>query len=205
MGMFTNVRRIRQLMAKDVQAHIGDIAVLKMDAARMRPLPEHEAAITAIASYRPRVDLAQLATLPSGTFGRAYAEFMSHNGLSPLVLTDEIGPELRAANAFGIRLASTHDLVHVLSGFDTSWPGEMGVYAVQFAQRWSRLSWWLGAATWLVYPLLTGFRIGALRAAWARGVAIGEAAPFLLGERLEDRFEESLAEVRRSYGIAELV
>jgi ubiquinone biosynthesis protein COQ4 len=205
MAFLTNLRRIRALMARDLQAHIGDIAVLKMDAARMRPLPEHEAALEALGDYRPVIDLDALAALPAGSFGHAVATFMRSNGLSPLVITDEIGPELRAANRFAIRVAGTHDLVHVLAGFDTSWPGEMGVYAVQFAQRWSWLSWWLGMATWVVYPFLTGFQIGALRAAWRRGVAIGQAAPFLPGQRLEDRFGEPLVEVRRSYGLAELV
>ena len=108
---------------------------------------------------------------------------------------------MKARNAFGIRLASTHDMIHVLTGFDTSWPGEMGVYAVQVAQRWSRMSWLLGLATWLVYPVLTGFRIPTLRRAWRRGLALGRRAPFLLGERLEDRFDEPLDAVRASYGL----
>lgn len=201
MGVVQNIRRARELAARDLGAHLGDIAVLKMDAVGMNPSEPHRGAIEAIAGYEPEVDLDALAALPQGTFGRAVSVFMRDNGLSWLVLTDAIEPELRARNAYGIRVARTHDLIHVLTGFDTSWPGEMGVYAFQFAQRWSAWSPVLGLFTWLVYPFLTGFRLRALWAAWRRGIELGRRAPFLLGERLEDRFAEPLERVRASYAL----
>lgn len=201
MGFLQNIRRAQALVARDMNAHIGDIAVLKMDAVRMQPRPRFRAAIDAIADYEPRVDLDTLARLPENTFGYAVARFMRDNGLSWFVVTDEIDPEMRRRNAYGIRLARTHDLIHVLTGFDTSWPGEMGVYAFQYGQGWSAWSPVLGLCTWLVYPFLTGFRLPTLWAAWKRGVQLGRSAPFLLGERLEDRFAEPLEQVRASYGL----
>ena len=201
MGMLGNIRRISALVQDDMEEHLGDIAVLKMDAASMRPRAEHRPALEALADYAPELDLDALAELPAGSFGREVARFMTEHVLSPFVITEAIEPEMRRRNALGIRIAQTHDLLHVLAGFDTSWPGEMGVYAVQVAQRWSWLSPILGLTTWLVYPFLSGFRIGELRAAWRRGLDIGARAPFLLGERLEDRFAEPLSDVRASYGI----
>lgn len=204
MGLFTNSRRVRQLMAKGTDEHIGDIAILKMDAVSMKSRPEHETALAALGDYSPTLDLDTLATLPEGTFGRAVADFMNRNAIQPFVFTEETSDEVRRRNTFGIRVAQTHDLIHVLTGFDTSWPGEMGVYAVQYAQRWSAWSPWLALATWLVYPFLTGFQLGRLHRAWRRGVAQGRRAPFLLGERLEDKLDRPLADVRAEYGLADL-
>ncbi|MEN0063863.1 MAG: Coq4 family protein [Myxococcota bacterium] len=201
MRLLDNSRRARELMAKGMDDHIGDIAILKMDAVAMQARPEHRPALEAVSDYTPNVDLDRLATLPEGTFGRAVATFMRDNDIQPFLFTDEISPEMRRRNQFGIRLAQTHDLIHVLTGFDTSWPGEMGVYAVQYAQRWSAWSPWLALATWLVYPILTGFQLGKLWRAWQRGVAQGRRAPLLLAERLEDHFEAPLDEVRERYGL----
>ncbi|MBX2802702.1 MAG: hypothetical protein KTR31_33790 [Myxococcales bacterium] len=201
MGLISNSLRVRELMAQGMDEHVGDIAILKMDAVSMRPRAEHRPAMEAVADYAPGMDLDYLHTLPEGTFGRAVARFMGDNDIQPFVFTDEITPQMRRRNAFGIRIAQTHDLIHVLTGFDTSWPGEMGVYAVQYAQRWSLWSPILALATWLIYPVLTGFAFGKLLRAWRRGVAQGRRAPFLLAQRLEDHFEEPLQEVRQRYGL----
>lgn len=201
MGLVANVRTIQRLAATDLNAHIGDIAVLKMDGVSMSARPEHQVALEKLAGFESHVDLDALEQLPQETFGYAVARFMKDNGLSPLVLTSEVGPEIRRRNLYGIRVSQTHDLIHVLTGFDTSWPGEMGVYAVQVAQRWSRWSPLLGLSTWLVYPFLTLGRIGALRAAWQRGKALGEQAPFLLAEPLEEMFELPLSEARARLGL----
>ncbi|MEM6929233.1 MAG: Coq4 family protein [Myxococcota bacterium] len=201
MGLIDNTRRVRELMAAGMDEHIGDIAILKMDAVSMRARPEHRAALEPMVGRPVDIDLDRLAALPEGTYGRAVADFMRDNDLQPFVFTDEISPEMRRRNAFGIRVAQTHDLIHVLTGFDTSWPGEMGVYAVQYAQRWSAWSPWLALATWLIYPFLTGFQLSRLVRAWRRGVAQGRQAPFLLGERLEHHFDEPLDRLRQRYGL----
>jgi len=203
MGFIGNIGRIRTLMAKDMNAHIGDIAVLKMDGVSMAARPEHRDAMLALGDYNPVVDLDALAAMPENSFGYAVATFMRDNDLSPFVFTDEIDADMRRRNAFGIRLAQTHDLVHVLADFGTDWPGEMGVYAVQYAQRWSVWSPVLALATMVFYPFFTFFALGDLRRAWRRGVALGQRAPFLLGERLEDQFDQPLVEVRRRYNLVD--
>ena len=44
--------------------------------------------------------------------------------------------ELLARNAFSIRYALIHDMVHVLTGFDASWVGEVGVLAFVGGQNY---------------------------------------------------------------------
>lgn len=201
MGFLANIRTIKRLASTDMNAHIGDIAVLKMDGVSMSARPEHQVALDRMAGFESVVDLDALERLPPESFGYAVARFMKDNDLSPLVLTSEVGPEMRKRNVYGIRVSQTHDLIHVLTGFDTSWPGEMGVYAVQVAQRWSSWSPLLGLSTWLFYPFLSFGRIGALRAAWRKGKQLGEQAPFLLAEPLEEMFELPLTEARERLGL----
>lgn len=192
MFRLANIPRIRSLMARDLERHLADVAVLKTDLLGLDAAPRHRAALDGVRGYVPRLDLAALAALPEGTFGRAYATFMQDNGLSPFVLTDAIDDATLRRNAFGIRLATTHDMIHVLLGFDTSWPGELGVLAFSAAQGWSWAQRASMAFAWPLYLVRTGFRLSALRAAARRGAALGRRAPFLLRLRLEERFGDDL-------------
>lgn len=201
MRFVENVKHIRRLMSNDMTAHAGDIAVLKMDSVGMRAFPDKQTSLAHISDPAPVWDPAELTKLPPESFGYAVGTFLSSNGLKPLTLTNEVSPELRRRNVYGIRVAATHDLVHVLTGFDTSWPGEMGVYAFQYGQRWSRWSRPLIVATWIFYPLLNKGRLGSLRNAYRKGLSQGQLAPFLLSEPLEDRFDEPLEELRAEFGI----
>lgn len=189
-------------MASDLNRHIADIAVLKADMVRLQPTPRHRAALDRVRGYLPQVDLEALARLPEGTFGRAYADFMRKHQLAPFVLTPEIDEPMRLRNAFGIRLASTHDMVHVLLGFDTSWAGELGVLAFSAAQRWSWVQPFSLLVAWPYYLIRTGFGVRALRDAARRGARLGRQAPFLLAVRLEERFHDHLDGLRRELGLA---
>ena len=64
MGKLSNLRRIRALVREDMNAHVGDIAVLKLDTASMRPLPQHREAMDRLRGYAPEVDLGALGQLP---------------------------------------------------------------------------------------------------------------------------------------------
>jgi ubiquinone biosynthesis protein Coq4 len=61
----------------------------------------------------PIVNLDVLRSLPSGSFGRAWADHLDALGLSPL--------------STGVRLKQIHDGVHVLTGYDTTPIGEAQV------------------------------------------------------------------------------
>jgi ubiquinone biosynthesis protein COQ4 len=197
------LRLIAALTREDVNAHVADVALLKQSLLGLDASPPHRAALARVAGYRPIVDLDALSRLPDGTFGRAYVDFLRRHRLSPFVPTARVPAEVLDRSTFALRYAVTHDMIHVLLGFDTSWPGELGVLAFAAAQRTHR---WVGlqaAIAWLIYPLRTGFALGALRAAWRSGFAMGARAPFLPAERLEDRFAEPLAEVRRGYNLTQ--
>lgn len=180
---------------------IGDVAVYKAELGRGRAYPEIEAQLDGVRGYMPRVDLEALARLPDGTFGREYARFLEANHLHPIVPTDRVDPAMVARNAFTVRYAIIHDMVHVITGFDTSWPGEAGVWAFMGAQRYSTGFRLASLASLLVAPFRTPLRLRQVWRAWRRGRAMGRRARLLLPLRLEERFEQRLCELRAELGV----
>jgi ubiquinone biosynthesis protein Coq4 len=86
-------------------------------------------------AQRPRLglpDMVALGQLPRGTLGREFAEHMRRNGLDPAALPQRPSEdELSYALA---HLYETHDLWHVLTGFDTDVAGELGLQAFYLGQ-----------------------------------------------------------------------
>jgi len=81
------------------------------------------------------VDLDQLAALPEGTLGHAYAHFLRSRGFTPDVF-DGAPPDVADPRASYViqRVRQTHDLWHVVTGHDTNPAGEVALQAFTFAQ-----------------------------------------------------------------------
>lgn len=180
--------------------NLGDFALLKADAFRVEVEPAIANKMAQIRGYTPQVDLAELIKLPAGTFGREYASFMQKNGLKPLNISPELA-EVGQNNLFALRYAVTHDMLHVLLGFDTTYAGEIGVLAFAVAQKYSRLQNASLAIARLLYPLLAPRQFRGIRENINRGRSIGEEAVFLLNYRFEDCWHESLASLRQKLKI----
>ncbi len=183
---------------------MGDFAVLKSDGLGARLASERAAEVAAVRGYAPQIDLALLRRMPEGSFGRAYARHMDDNRLQPIAVSPELRTEL-ADNVFALRYPATHDMLHVLLGFDTSWAGEIGVLGFAAAQGTSRGLKLGFVLAWLLYPI---FAPRSARLIWAharRGRAMGRRAVFLLGVRLEALFERPLDQVRRELGISRTI
>ncbi|HEY8378431.1 MAG TPA: Coq4 family protein, partial [Nannocystis sp.] len=101
------------------------------------------------------VDLAALRGLPEGTVGREYARLLDSKGLEPLRISEDIKARL-AGHPLALRYTTTHDLVHVLTGFSTTPAGELGVLAFMVGQGAASrpgLLWWSAIVGALVMPL----------------------------------------------------
>ena len=201
MSAYSNFKLAIQLYKQDKNAHLGDIAVLKTDIFGADVRPALRPLLEPVRGWVPEIDLKQLAAMAEGSFGRALADFMMAHQLSPFRLTSALTDEVRRRNAFGIRYATTHDMFHVLLGFDTTWAGEIGVLGFAIGQNYSRFQQVGAWLAWLLYPVLSGFRVRSLWRAWRHGRRVGKQAPFLLGVRLEERFDTPLAALRRELNI----
>lgn len=153
-------------------------------------------------SARPRVaplDLAAFARMPTGSVGRAVADYFARTGLDPAAI-----PQLDAtddASYFEAHLYETHDLWHVLTGFGTDQAGELGLQAFYLAQFPAHLSTAILAAGHL-NTMLSRMDDRLRRGdEIARGWLMGRRARPLFGLRWADWWHRPLAELRADMGI----
>ena len=147
---------------------------------------------------RVRVNLRELAALPEGTLGRAFADFMNENKLDPSSLPN------RPANTEGefvrAHLPETHDIWHVVTGFSPDAVGELGLQAFYMAQLPTPLSPALIALALLKTMGTEEERIKVMDTI-GRGWALGRQARPLFGVRWGELWERPLDEVRRELAI----
>ena len=193
-------RMLQAIKALNNSENIGDFALLKADALGAKANSEIAQKMQTVKGYYPQIDLAQLAQLPQGTFGYEYAMFMQQNKLQTINISPEL-TQIANNNVFAVRYAITHDIFHVLLGFDTTYAGEMGVLAFAVEQKYSNsqtISLWLAQ---ILYPILTPHQTRAIFANKRRGKALAKQAVFLLNYRFENCWTEPLAVVRQKLGI----
>lgn len=179
----------------------GDAAAMKTAAFGNPAYPDVERELAALVTPYPDIDLESLRTSPSGSFGRVYAVHMDACGLKPLRVSPEVASELGVSQILGVRYVLLHDAFHVLLDFDTSWPGELGVWSFVSAQRYSRDFDRGVRLARRLYPFLAPGRQAELQAAYARGKRLGEKAPRLLLAPIERFFPQALSDVRRDLHI----
>src|SRR5262245_19435784 len=81
------------------------------------------------------IDLDALAASPIGTLGRAYADFLRSHGLTPEVFDAPPAAIRDPAASYAIqRIRQTHDLWHVVTGYETDAASEVALQAFTFAQ-----------------------------------------------------------------------
>lgn len=180
---------------------IGDAAVYKSELGGARARPEIEARVRSLAVPFPHVELEPLRSLPRGTLGREYAELLHANDLQPFRLSDRLEPEVLERNLFMARYALLHDVVHVLTGFDTSWSGEAGVWGFVAGQGY-RWTYWLAALmACAFYPLATPLRTLRIWRNTLRGIRMGRRAHTLITMPLETMWERPVDELRDGFRI----
>ncbi|MGF1491349.1 MAG: Coq4 family protein [Microcoleaceae cyanobacterium] len=183
------------------KTYLGDLAVLKADALGASVNPEVAQQLEPVAGYHPSIDLDALLKLPQGTFGHEYARHMRNNRLQPFNISPAV-ETIAKRNVFALRYAVTHDMFHVLLGFDTSYAGEMGVLAFAVAQNYSRsqkIGYWIAT---VLYPTLAPRQFREIFASRHYGRALGQQAEFLLGYRFEDKWVKPSNQIRKELGIS---
>ena len=146
--------------------------------------------------WRPGpINLDALEALPEGSLGHTYAHQLKAQGLTPDSLIDP-APITNKREFLIHRLRETHDIVHVLTGFGTDGPGELGLQAFNLAQNRSPL-----AAMLIFGGMLKCLQddgpLEALLHALSRGFDLGLKAPCVISYRLEDGWERPLSEWRQ--------
>jgi ubiquinone biosynthesis protein COQ4 len=180
-------------------APLGDVVVLKLDALSAPPAGVSRA-LEAVRGYAPAHDLSALRALPAGTLGREYARFLDANGIEPLVISDAVKERFRD-NPYALRYTTTHDLHHVLTGFDTGLAGEAGVVAFNIGQGSAPGTWRLLWVPRLLWSLLSPTQARKIWHNLRVGQALGRRAKLVIAQPLESWFGEPLSQVRARLGI----
>lgn len=150
----------------------------------------------------PSFEMDQLLAMPEGSLGRVYARFVDGHHFNPHFFHNVEG---QSDLAYVLnRLRTTHDIWHVLLGFDSSEAGECGMNAFTFSQACTPTTCLLMAA-----KMIRSIPEGAderrrLLQAIADGIKLGLQAPHFLAWRWEEHWSEPLEELRGRVGLSAL-
>ncbi|MGB7413010.1 MAG: Coq4 family protein [Thermosynechococcaceae cyanobacterium] len=182
------------------EGQAGDIAFLKTQLLGLSAAPELLTQLEDLVGYAPESDLEALSQLPEGTLGHAYAQHMLKNGIHPLVISSDLQAEANQ-DPFALRYTATHDMFHILLGFDTSYAGEMGVAAFTAAQSYSKFFNAYMPVAKRLYPLIFWGQRKAILANFSQGEWMGQQAECLLLYRFEDNWARPIADIRAELGL----
>ncbi len=160
--------------------------------------------------FPPTYDLDALEKLPADTLGHVYAVHMKSHGLTP-----DFYIKYRNLSEAGLkeffndrvkyirfRISQTHDIWHVLTGYDISSLGEAGLQGFYFGQFHSGFSVF-------IYLISLIASLGARQydsmekslELFYEGYRNGKQAKFLLSAKWEEHWTELLDEVRENYNV----
>jgi ubiquinone biosynthesis protein Coq4 len=147
-------------------------------------------------------DLDRLILLPPGSLGHELAKKMKSMNLTASVypavdMDGDVGYFLR-------RGRETHDLWHLLTGFETDVPGELGLQSFQLAQLdvpISKVLVGLGVLRTAFFPESLVPVLNAVVHGWE----VGRNARPLIAQRFEDAWERPLVEWRKMLNVVPFV
>lgn len=148
-------------------------------------------------------DLDALLALPQDTLGYAFASHMKHYELKQVFYPALEHTDNDDIEYWRQRARQTHDIHHVVLGFPAIDSGEMAISAFYLAQHNVPLSALLLGFGFLYTILREPERIDELMRAIQRGWTAGKQSEKLMGVKWEERWEQPLAEVRRSLNVPE--
>ncbi|NJN11198.1 MAG: hypothetical protein HC815_25760 [Richelia sp. RM1_1_1] len=171
---------------------IGDMAFLKLRNLEAAISPDITAQLQNLEGYYPIIDLEQLSQLQIGTLGYEYAQHMQKHNIQPLRLSPDLREEADR-HPFALRYTITHDIFHVLLGFDTSYAGELGVLSFNIAQGYFKIAIaMMQPLAVLIHLILAPNQINKMRTNFRKGKALGKQAKCLLRQISDIRSELGL-------------
>jgi len=151
----------------------------------------------------PSHDLDKLLTYPPDSLGYLYAAQMKKMGFDPNLHADMTAKS--DAEYVELRLSQTHDLWHIVTGFDASEIGEIGLQAFHLPQFPYPLATLLIANSLISTTLRAPEALPPLLEAIAQGFQMGKAARSLFAQKWEEGWEKPLTQWQAELNIHPLV
>ena len=144
------------------------------------------------------ISIEELARLPEGTLGRVLANHCQEAGIDPNLVqipqTDEVGWMLN-------HMYQTHDIWHILTGWGTDLPGEVGVAAFNSAQFGAPAFFGYNIALIFLNVVMRKADLGQIFEAFSVGYQSGQHAEPLFGTDWDALWDVPIDEVRTRFGI----
>jgi ubiquinone biosynthesis protein Coq4 len=145
-------------------------------------------------------DIAALDRMPAGTLGKSFARHILDRGFDPdyfrkVEVRDDLDWVL-------MRLRQTHDLWHVLTGFDTDRLGELGLKAFELAQVRRPMAAVITSGGVMRYMIKDPDRLGEMLWSVAHGYRLGSSCEPFLAQKWELGWGRQLADWREQLGVA---
>jgi ubiquinone biosynthesis protein COQ4 len=137
-------------------------------------------------------DLNALLAYPRNSLGYIYSVAMKKSGFDPNLHAGMSSESY--AQYVELRLSQTHDIWHILTGFDTSEISEIGLQAFHLAQFPYPLGTMLIANALISSTLFAPKELPQLLGAIAQGWQMGQVANPLFAQRWEEAWEKPLAQ-----------
>jgi len=173
-----------------------------MDTLRSKP---EIAALMAERYLAPQpTPIEELAKLPLGTLGREYVLFLERFNLKPDYfpsIKPSQDPSSDDTTWMRMRGRETHDLWHLVTGFDATQIGEMGISAFYIAQLNSPLNAVLIAIGFMVVVIKHPTRLEELMETIVQGWSMGRRAKPLFAVKWEQQWARPLSEIRLELGL----
>ncbi|WP_427162279.1 Coq4 family protein [Aliinostoc sp. HNIBRCY26] len=146
------------------------------------------------------LDLDELANFPEGTLGHIYAREMKARGFDPdfykkVPVVDDI-------SYLKMLWRSTHDIYHVVAGFDTDVIGEIGLQAFVLAQTPIPISVMLVSFGMVMISLYQPTKFNDLMTEIARGYRLGsQTQGKLIAQKWDQFWDVQVSKIRASLGM----
>jgi ubiquinone biosynthesis protein Coq4 len=151
-----------------------------------------------LAGQTIEVDLDALVQLPPNTLGGAYARHMLHYGFDPQTFRPGDDP---AETWLRQRMAISHDIYHIITGFDASPIGEFGVAAFTVVQYRDLLN--VFVLSFVPLSLTNPLWTVPLLRALGRGFWMGVRGKPVIAYPVEAAWEKPLTTIRRDLGLGQ--
>jgi ubiquinone biosynthesis protein COQ4 len=140
----------------------------------------------------PAHDLDRLLTYPDNSLGYIYAKTMKESGFNPNL---HAGMTAKSDTHYvELRLSQTHDIWHILTGFNTSENGEIGLQAFHLPQFPYPLATMLIANSLIAATLFDPTQLPSLLEAIAQGWRMGETSQALFAQKWEEAWDKPVTQ-----------
>jgi ubiquinone biosynthesis protein COQ4 len=147
----------------------------------------------------PAHNLDELLHCPQDSLGYIYARSMKDKGFDP-----DLYSHMTAntdASYVELRLSQTHDIWHIITGFDTSPAGEIGLQAFHLPQFPYPLATMLIANSLISSTLLAPQELPKLTQEIARGLQMGKQAKPLFAQKWEEDWKKPLIQWKKELNL----